>query len=102
MSFYKMWSDDKNDITQCTNVDMDHQILPNAKLSETKGGRSLLFILIWTASLNCMFFFKNFLKQKYECYTQFTNDMIKMHCIFISHRFLKNTVKIYNCYVTII
>lgn len=43
MSFYKMWSDDKNDITQCTNVDMDHQILPNAELSETKGGRSLLF-----------------------------------------------------------
>lgn len=60
MSFYKMWSDDKNDITQCTNVDMDHQILPNAKLSETKGGRSLLFILIWTASLNCMFFLKTF------------------------------------------
>lgn len=40
-----MWRDDKNDITQCTNVDMDHQILPNAKLSETKGGRSLLFFL---------------------------------------------------------
>lgn len=60
MSFYKMWSDDKNDITQCTNVDMDHQILPNAELSETKGGRSLLFPSYMGSFIQLYVFLKTF------------------------------------------